>query len=327
MKCRECKVCNGKACAGEIPGVGGKGSGSSFIRNVEALKNVKINFDLINDDVDPDTSSDLFGYQVSMPVYVAPIAGIKNNYGVDMSEYEYNYACVKGASEFGSFAFTGDGINANELFEEGLQAIDHFNGRGIVTVKPWRKEGILKRLEIMEKYNYFALATDIDAAGLPLLKKGDIKTELKNVNKLKELKSYVNCPLIVKGIMSVDSALKAIEAGAEAIVVSNHGGRVMDDTLATIEVLPSIVAACKGSITILIDGGFHSGVDVFKALALGADGVLIGRGFALSCVKDKELGVINYFQKIQTELIETMVMTGCEKISDISAKCVTNLNK
>lgn len=102
----------------------------------------------------------------------------------------------------------------------------------------------------------------------------------KTVEELKEIISYAGVPFILKGIMTVNGAKKALEAGAAAIVVSNHGGRVLDQCPATAEVLPEIVEAVGGKMTILVDGGIRSGMDVFKALALGADGVLIGRPFS-----------------------------------------------
>ena len=86
-------------------------------------------------------------------------------------------------------------------------------------------------------------------------------------------------PFILKGIMTVSGAKKALEAGASGIVVSNHGGRVLDQCPATAEVLPAIADAVGGRMTILVDGGIRTGMDVFKALALGADAVLIGRPF------------------------------------------------
>ena len=85
-KCRVCPVCNGLACKGEIPGLGGKGSGSTFIRNVEKLKSVRIQMDVLVENKEIDTTTSLFGHPVALPVYCAPVAGIKNNYGAEMSE-------------------------------------------------------------------------------------------------------------------------------------------------------------------------------------------------------------------------------------------------
>ncbi|MDZ5010898.1 alpha-hydroxy-acid oxidizing protein, partial [Clostridium perfringens] len=113
----------------------------------------------------------------------------------------------------------------------------------------------------------------------------------KSVDELKEIIELSKLPFIVKGIMTVKGALKAKEAGAAAIVVSNHGGRVQDQCPATAEVLANIVDAVGGSMRIFVDGGIRSGVDVFKALALGADGVLICRTFVTALYGGAEEGV------------------------------------
>ena len=124
-------------------------------------------------------------------------------------------------------------------------------------------------------------------------------------------------PFILKGIMTVNGALKALEAGASGIVVSNHGGRVLDQCPATAEVLPAIVDAVGGKMTVLVDGGIRTGMDVFKALALGADAVLIGRPFVNMVYGGGAEGVQVYVDKLQSELADTMAMCGAHKLSDI----------
>ncbi len=324
VKCRFCPECNGIACKGQIPGLGGKGSGSSFIRNVEKLKEVRINLDVLAENRPIDTSSTLFSYPVSLPVFIAPIAGIKNNYGAELSESDYTEAVVKGAIDAGTLAFCGDGVNPNMFFEP-VDIIQKYDGLGICTIKPWSQGGIDERINYIKDKKIFALASDVDAAGLPLLRNAPFPVENKSVEALAKLKKQAQVPFIVKGVMTVEGALKALEAGADAIVVSNHGGRVLDDCLATIEVLPNIKKTVGDKMTILVDGGFRSGKDVFKALALGADGVLIGRPIGLAAIGNHAEGVTFYLKKIQSELAETMIMTGCNKISDISEKCVTVL--
>lgn len=113
------------------------------------------------------------------------------------------------------------------------------------------------------------------------------------------------------------------ESGASAIIVSNHGGRVLDQCPATAEVLESIVKALEGSgIKILVDGGIRSGTDVFKALALGADGVLIARPFVTAVYGGKADGVRAYIDKIGTELEDTMKMCGVSSLDEITRDCV-----
>lgn len=132
----------------------------------------------------------------------------------------------------------------------------------------------------------------------------------------------IDVPFIVKGILSVKGALKAKEAGAAAIVVSNHGGRVLDDTPATADVLEEIVQAVGKDMTILVDGGIRSGQDIFKALALGADGVLIARPFVNMIYGAQEEGVKALVDQLEQELIDTMEMCGASTIQEITRDMV-----
>jgi isopentenyl diphosphate isomerase/L-lactate dehydrogenase-like FMN-dependent dehydrogenase len=113
-----------------------------------------------------------------------------------------------------------------------------------------------------------------------------------------------------------------MEAGASAIVVSNHGGRVLDGCPATAEVLPEIVEAVQGKMKIIVDGGIRTGTDVFKAIALGADAVIIARPFVTAVFGGGEEGVKAYVEKLKSELEDTMAMTGALKISDITKDMV-----
>ena len=117
-------------------------------------------------------------------------------------------------------------------------------------------------------------------------------------------------------------ALKAKEAGADAIIVSNHGGRVLDQCPATAEVLETIANAVGDSMKILVDGGIRSGADVFKALALGADGVVIARPFVTAVYGGEKEGVRSYIEKIGSELEDTMKMCGVSSLNEINRDCV-----
>ena len=163
----------------------------------------------------------------------------------------------------------------------------------------------------------------IDAAGLPFLKNLTPPAGSKTVDELKEIVKLMNGkPFILKGIMTVNGAKKALEAGASGIVVSNHGGRVLDQCPATAEVLPAIVDAVGGKMTILVDGGIRTGMDVFKALALGADAVLIGRPFVNMVYGGGAEGVQVYVDKLKAELADTMAMCGAHKLSDIKRSMI-----
>ena len=128
---------------------------------------------------------------------------------------------------------------------------------------------------------------------------------------------------IVVGFLNKDERLtfgkivEALEAGAKGIVVSNHGGRVLDQCPSTAEVLPAIADAVGGKLTILVDGGLRNGTDIFKALALGADGVLIGRPFVTMVYGGGAQGPGVLVKKLQTELADTMAMCGAHSLAEI----------
>ena len=163
---------------------------------------------------------------------------------------------------------------------------------------------------------------DMDASGLPFLKAMTPPSGSKSVPQLREFIEYAGIPFYIKGIMTVKGAQKALDAGAAGIIVSNHGGRVLDHTPATAWVLPAISEAVGGRLDILVDGGIRTGADIFKALALGAKAVLIGRPFVTAVYGGAEEGVIAYTNKLKAELSDCMQMTGCACLGDITKDTV-----
>lgn len=125
--------------------------------------------------------------------------------------------------------------------------------------------------------------------------------------------------LILKGIMEPEDALLAVNAGADAIVVSNHGGRQLDGAPSSISVLPAVVAAVKGQTEIYMDGGIRSGQDVLRALALGADGVMIGRAFLYALGAAGQAGVERCLDLIASELDVTMALCGRRHLADVDS--------
>ena len=159
---------------------------------------------------------------------------------------------------------------------------------------------------------------DVDGAGLPFLKKMNPNAGSKTVDEMREITAYAKMPFIIKGIMTPAGAVKAVESGAKAIVVSNHGGRVQGGVPSTAEVLPAIADAVKGKITIIVDGGIRSGVDVFRAIAMGADAVLIGRPIIPAIYGGGAEGFKAYMDKIVGELKSTMTMCGAASLKEIT---------
>ena len=117
--------------------------------------------------------------------------------------------------------------------------------------------------------------------------------------------------------MTPSAAERAARAGADGIVVSNHGGRVLDGVPSTAEVLPRIAQAVGGDLEVLVDGGIRSGLDVFRALALGAKACLICRPFVVAAFGGGEGGVVAYLEQLMTELKDSMEMCGAATIADI----------
>jgi isopentenyl diphosphate isomerase/L-lactate dehydrogenase-like FMN-dependent dehydrogenase len=131
------------------------------------------------------------------------------------------------------------------------------------------------------------------------------------------VRKLVKGPLLVKGILEAEDAKLAIEHGADAIIVSNHGGRSMDYGPSTLEVLPEIVAAVNGRIPILFDSGIRRGADIFKALALGAQGVMLGRTTRWGLGAFGAAGAQRLIEILQQELVLAAAAAGCAKLSDI----------
>jgi isopentenyl diphosphate isomerase/L-lactate dehydrogenase-like FMN-dependent dehydrogenase len=127
---------------------------------------------------------------------------------------------------------------------------------------------------------------------------------------------------ILKGIMTPDEARLAVDCGADAIVVSNHGGRVLDHTPGVAEVLPAVSSAVEGRAVVLADGGVRTGADILKLLALGADAVMIGRPFSVATVGGGREGVAKYVQTLKTQLAQAMVMTGTASVSSVDRSVI-----
>lgn len=319
--CKACIECNGKVCKNQIPGPGAKGIGDTAIRNYDKWKEIRINMDTLTENKKVDTSIELFGKKFKYPFFAAPVGAVNLHYGEKYTDITYNNILVSSCASEGILAFTGDGTNP-DVMKAATKAIKNVNGLGIPTVKPWNIDTIKEKLSLVKESNAIAVAMDIDAAGLPFLKNMNPPAGPKSVEELKEIIKLSEKPFIVKGIMTVAGALKAKEASAYAIVVSNHGGRVLDQCPATAEVLAEIVDAVDGTMKVFVDGGIRSGADVFKALALGADGVLICRTFVTALYGGEEEGVKLYINKLASELEDTMAMCGAYSINEISRNMI-----
>ena len=322
--CRVCKECDGRACAGEVPGMGGLGTGSAFKGNVEALADYKLRMRTIHDVSEPNTASKVLGYNLSIPVFAAPIGGVSFNMGGKITEDEYITSKLKACDANGIVGCTGDGVPPF-IMDAGIAAIAAVNGNGIPFVKPWEGEEFFEKIERCAATGCTTFGIDIDAIGLITLAKMGRPVAPRGVERLKALIEQIPGQVILKGIMTAEDAQAAVEAGAAGIVVSNHGGRVLDHTPGTAHVLSEIADAVEGEIAVLVDGGVRTGADILKMIALGADAVMIGRPFSIATVGGLEEGASKYIQQLTGELKSAMVLTGCESLDDANADILTDV--
>lgn len=319
--CRMCPVCDGRACAGEVPGFGGIGTGSSFVRNVQALAKWHLNQRALHDIIEPDTTATLFGHKLAAPILGAPMAGTKPNLNGLISDYELTKAVVQGCREAGTLGMAGDvGKYAFQVFEE-------VNGEGMFIFKPREQDKIIKWGQSAAAAKAIGFGIDVDAAGLINMRLLGMFVEPKSADKLRELVQAIDLPFIVKGIMTPDEAQFAVDAGAAAIIVSNHGGRVLDHTPGAADVLPDIAKRVRGNIIIMADGGIRSGADVLKMLALGADHVLVGRPLLQAAVGGGAEGVRLAIEQYTAELRVAMILTGTESLKDVSPKILWEMDR
>lgn len=314
--CRVCPVCDGVACAGAVPGMGGVGTGASFRNNAAVLAGFKLNMRTIHEVAEPDLTCRILGMELAMPVLAAPIGGIDLNMNKAMPEADYARAVVSGCRQAGAIGMTGDGP-LPEVFAGGLAALQAEGGRAIPVIKPRQKEKVVELAKQAADAGAPAFGMDIDAAALLNMTRNGQPVGPKTAKDLEFIKRNTPIPFIVKGIMTADEARTCYEAGADALVVSNHGGRSLDHTPATAEVLPFIAEEVKGKLTIFADGGVRGGTDVLKMLALGADAVLVGRPVAVAAVGGGAEGVALLLRNMAAELRMAMILTGTPCLDEV----------
>lgn len=314
--CKVCPVCDGRACAGVVPGMGGIGTGAAFRDNIQALGEFRFNMRVIHDAVEPDTRTEILGVPLEIPVLAAPIGGVSFNMGGKISEEDYIAAKLEGCREKGIIGCTGDGA-PDFIHEAGFQAIRSLQGHGIPFIKPWEDRELFGKLDVAAAAGATVVGMDIDAAGLITLKLMGRPVSPKTPEKLKEIISRTPMKFILKGIMTPDQARIAVDAGASAIVVSNHGGRVLDHTPGVARILSEVASAVKGQIVVLADGGVRTGGDVLKMLALGADAVMIGRPFSVAVMGGLKEGAMRFIDQIRSELTQAMILTGTKRVGAV----------
>ena len=296
--CRVCPQCDGKACAGELPGMGGIRTGASFRANVSALEKICLKMRLIHEVRAPETACEVLGLSLSMPVLIAPLAGTTFNMGNGLPEERFAQVVTEGARSAGTISCTGDGTS--EVFGSGLNAVQAAEGWGIPVIKPWAGEAFFERLERAAQAGCRVVGMDIDTAAITALAKSKRPVSPKSraeLSAIVEKAHALGLKFLLKGVLSVEDA-RAFEAGP-----------------GTAAALPAIAQSVR-RMTVLVDGGVRAGADVLKMLALGAAAVLIGRPAIIAAMGGEEEGVRMLLTRMQRQLEESMLLTGCASVRE-----------
>lgn len=261
----------------------------------------------------PSTEFELYGKKFATPVMSAALSHLENTKENGAAEM------AKGTKAAGAINWTGMGP------VEELQAILKENEYSIKIVKPTRdNDVVLKEIEEAEQAGAFALGMDIDhpfdrAGGLDVVH-GTVMAP-KTKEELKEFVKATKLPFVLKGVLSERDAEKALEVGADGIVVSHHHG-ILDYAVPPLMVLPKIAKVIGGEIPIFVDCGIRSGYDVFKALALGATAVSVGRELMTPLREEGAAGVEKMVIDITNELASAMAKTGYKTLESIDDSCI-----
>lgn len=267
------------------------------------------------DSVIPSTTFELYGEKFSTPIMTAALSHLNNNRASGMVEM------AKGAMAANAVMWTGMGDDAE------LEAITATGAKTIKIIKPHSDNNtIFKKIEHAEKCGVLALGMDIDHS---FNNKGQFDNVLglpmsgKTLDEIKEFVNATKLPFVIKGVLSEKDTYKCLEAGVKGIVVSHHHG-IMDFAVPPLMVLPKIARVVDRSIPIFVDCGVASGIDVFKALALGADAVSVGRTLIPHLNEAGADGVQNVIEEMTQELAGVMARTCSKDIASIDSSVIWN---
>ncbi len=303
--CRVCSVCDGIACSGDGGGIAGTGTGMSFQNNFTALQRVKLLMRNVHEIRKVDPSTTLFGRKISFPAVAAPMGPAATRFGKGMTQPEWFGAIVGGCAAAGTLGAVGDDPRYPEAdVKRNLSVIRQYKGQALYNSKPAANAVILKWLPVIEESRAAWLSIDVDSGP-------------KSAAELRELAKAFRIPIVVKGIMRADDAMRCAEAGVGGIAVSNHGGRRLDHAAGTADVLPAVASRLKGEIPILADGCVATGADVLKYLALGADAVMVGRHILRAAYGAGAEGVALFMNRMRSEFQNAMLMAGLENVKQI----------
>jgi 4-hydroxymandelate oxidase len=296
------------------------GSETGYTRKVnsEFFKTIALKLRTI-DTKAADTRTTLFGVELATPI----IAGAMSHPRVSGLENPLRPWAL-GMKEAGSMM--GVGIVSSQEFSEIMKT-----GTPTYRIcKPFRdRKKIAVEIEEAETLGAVAVGIDIDfVQGGKMAERTFADTQMSPLasEELADLRKETKLPFIIKGVLHEHDAEKCMRIGADAIVVSNHRAMVLDHCVHCLEVLPMIRRIAGPETTILADGGFMRGTDVLKALALGADGVLVGQAILLGVFADGQTGVRDMVQEMTAQLQRAMTLTGCPVIKKIDETILLKRN-
>lgn len=317
--CSVNKVCDGdpqRMCMGpkfgETMGLGGEGQGKTFDANYKALDQYRLKMRLVKKHAEPDLKTTFLGTPVEMPVLVPSVSGVKNMSNA-LPEEEFQKGLLEGAKLFGTVGMSGQ----TPTHADRHPGMDSAEG-GVLVFKPQGQEKLVEEFAEAKAAGAIAVGVDLDGCGSTNWAAAGKAVYRKSPEELKELVNSTSLPVIFKGIMCLEDAQAVVESGAKAMVISNHGGRVMDYGQGTAEVLPEIASHFKDKISIIVDGACRTGYDVIKYIALGADFAMIGRPIARMSLAGGPEAVKTYLDFVKSELRRAMLMTGCDTIAQVS---------
>ncbi|GMH14206.1 hypothetical protein Nepgr_016047 [Nepenthes gracilis] len=320
---------------------GGAEDEHTLRENVEAFSRITIRPRILIDVSHIDLSTTILGYNISAPIMIAPTGMHK------LAHPEGEIATAKAAAACKTIMVLS--FSSTCTIEEVASCCNAVRFFQLYVFKS--REVSARLVQRAERNGYKAIVLTVDLPRLgrreadiknklvkPQLKNFDavISTEVSSDERsnlqffsraldsslcwkdINWLRSITKLPILIKGVLVPEDAIKAVEVGVDGIIVSNHGARQLDYTPASISALDEVVSAVGGKVPVLFDGGVRRGTDVFKALALGAQAVLIGRPVIFGLAAKGEYGVKQVIQMLSDELELTMALAGCPSVKDIN---------
>jgi isopentenyl diphosphate isomerase/L-lactate dehydrogenase-like FMN-dependent dehydrogenase len=307
--------------------MGGAETETTLNRNRRALDSYALRARVLRDVSQIDTSTTLLGQKLKLPIVLAPIGSMQDilaEGGVAPTRaaartgvvHMLSSVCAPGMEEVAKAA---DYPKFFQLYVRGDQAwVDDTLKRALAC-------GYRAIALTVDRANYGRRERDLAKGHSPTARKNaaaETYQAMFNWSDVDRIRTYVDVPLILKGIATAEDAEMAVARGVDCIYVSNHGGRQLDHAQGSVAALPEIVAAVKGRAEIIVDGTILRGTDVIKALALGANAVGMGRAQGIALGAGGEAAVVRMIEIIENEMRCAMALLGVTKLSELGPQCL-----